>query len=79
MQYTIRRIPKEVDRELRLRARREGKSLNEVAVEALAAATGTSTRVKYRDFSDLVGSWVHDEETEQVLEEQRQIDPELWR
>ena len=79
MQYTIRGIPKEVDLELRRRARREGKSLNEVALQALAASTIGEGTVKYRDLSDLVGSWVHDEETERVLEEQRRIDPELWR
>lgn len=36
MQYTIRGIPRSVDRALRERARRENRSLNEVAVEALA-------------------------------------------
>ena len=79
MQYTLRNIPKEVDRELRSRAKREGKSLNEVAIDALRAATGSSDKVKYRDLSDLVGSWVHDEETEKALADQRRIDPEMWR
>ena len=66
-------------RELRSRAKREGKSLNEVAIDALRAATGSSDKVKYRDLSDLVGSWVHDEETEKALADQRRIDPEMWR
>ena len=40
MQYTIRRIPQTVDSALRKRARNEGKSLNAVAVEALARDAG---------------------------------------
>jgi len=38
MQYTIRQVPKEVDRALRARARTSGKSLNETAVAVLAEA-----------------------------------------
>lgn len=36
MQYTIRSVPSDVDQALRQRSRQEGKSLNTVAVEALA-------------------------------------------
>ncbi len=37
MQYTVRKVPAALDKAIRGKARAEGKSLNEVAVEALAA------------------------------------------
>ena len=80
MQYTIRGIPKVVDQALRERARREGRSLTEVAIELLAVALGLREQnVKHRDLADVAGSWVEDAETEAALEGQRRIDPELWR
>lgn len=42
MQYTIRSVPPQVDRALRRRARMTGRSLNEVALEALMGASGVT-------------------------------------
>jgi plasmid stability protein len=80
MQYTIRDVPKEVDKALRKKARAEGRSLNDVAIEALRQGAGVDQRrVKKRDLSSIAGTWVQDPETEAALREQDQIDPELWR
>ena len=80
MQYTLRNIPENVDKALREKARREGRSLNEVAIEVLARALDVEAEpVRYRDLSDIAGSWVEDPEVDEALEEQRKIDPELWR
>jgi plasmid stability protein len=79
-QYTIRNIPADVDRTLRLRAKQLGKSFNQVALEALVAGAGHDFRPK-RDFSGVVGSLTA-KEAERLDEEirlQRQIDPDLWR
>lgn len=43
MQYTIRQVPKAVDKALRVKAKREKKSLNQLAVEALSRAAGVDT------------------------------------
>ena len=57
MQYTIRQVPKAVDKALRVKAKSEGKSLNEAALEALKAGLGVvDPSKKVRDLSDLVGS-----------------------
>ncbi len=32
-----------------------------------------------RDLSDIAGAWIEDPEVDRALEEQRKIDPELWR
>jgi len=80
MQYTLRNIPRHVDEALRRRARRERKSLNQVAIEALSDALGLDAQpVKRRDLSDIAGSWQADPVIEAALDEQRQIDEEMWR
>jgi len=79
MQYTLRNVPENVDRALRAKARREGRSLNEVAIEALGRALDLRGEpMRYRDLSDVAGSWVEDPELEAALKEQRTIDPEQW-
>lgn len=81
MQYTIRRISKEIDRALRERALRRNQSINEVALEVMAEGLGigTETPIKRRDLSDLAGAWVKDKAVDAALSDQRQIDPALWR
>jgi plasmid stability protein len=80
MQYTLRNIPPELDRALRRRAKEEGRSLNEVAVDALRRALGVAAEpVKHRDLRDVAGSWECDPATDAALEDQRRIDPDLWR
>ncbi len=51
MQYTLRSIPPKLDNELRKRARKTGKSLNEVSIEALSKGVGLS--VENEAFTDL--------------------------
>lgn len=79
MQYTLRNIPEELDRALRERARREGRSLNEVALEALRVALGLSEEaIVRRELGDVAGTWVEDAQVEAALADQRQIDEDLW-
>jgi hypothetical protein len=80
MQYTMRRVPAALDAAIRQRARREGKSLNDVALSALAAGLGVDgTRLVRRDVSDIVGSWKRDAATEGALAAQDRVDHGLWR
>ena len=61
MQYTIRNVPSFLDAALRVSAQERGKSLNEVAIEALARGFGLSqAQVRQRDLSDIAGSWRKD-------------------
>ncbi|MGK5089680.1 antitoxin [Bdellovibrionota bacterium FG-2] len=79
-QYTIRNVPPLLDRALRQKATRTQKSLNEVALEALAQGAGVAEEVKkYRDLDHFFGSWVHDDAIETALVEQRKIDKGLWK
>lgn len=77
IQYTVRGVPAEVDRELRRRAARERASLNQVIVATLTqAALG---RAPYADFTDLAGQWGRDARFDQRLAAQRAVDEELWK
>ncbi len=80
MQYSIRNIPAAVDRALRRRAREEGKSLNEVAIDALRRGIGVDNEpVRYRELRDLSGTWLEDPDFDAAIAEQHRIDPHLWK
>lgn len=80
MQYTIRNIPDQVDAALRRSAQEKGKSLNDVAVEALARGAGLGERPhRQRDLSDIAGTWKKDPAFDRALEAQDTIDGEMWR
>ncbi len=80
MQYTLRNVPSAVDRALRALARRDGKSLNEAAIEALARALGYGAEpIRFRSLEDLTGTWQPDDEFDAVLAEQHRIDEFPWR
>jgi len=80
MQYTIRKIPQPIDAALRRRAREQGKSLNEVTIEALARGAGLGeNRGRQRDLADIVGTWRKDRAFDRALAAQDTIDKELWK
>lgn len=80
MQYTIRNVPRPVDAALRQSARQQGKSLNEVAVQALTRGAGvTENRTRQRDLKDIAATWRNDPEFDRALAAQDTIDEDLWR
>ena len=82
MQYTIRQIPRNIDKALRAKAKAEGKSLNQAAVEALRAGLGVVNQpTKKRDLSDLVGTMTPEDSKamEEVRELFDRVDEDVWR
>ena len=80
MQYTIRNVPDSLDEALRRAAREQGKSLNDVAIEALARGAGvTGERGRQRDLSDIAGTWRKDPAFDSALAAQDTIDEGMWR
>ena len=80
MQYTIRNVPETLDDALRRAARERGKSLNEVAIEALARGAGiTQDRSRQRDVRDIAGTWRKDPAFDSALAAQDTIDEEIWK
>jgi hypothetical protein len=78
LQYTVRGIPREVDRVLRRKARQRRISLNQLVVEELSAIGGGARARRLRSLDQLGGVWQEDPEFDRILNEQRQIDPALW-
>ena len=79
MTLTLTHVPKELDDALRLRARVEGKSVDEVAVEVMRAGLGVAVATKRLDLSEFAGTWVSDPDVEAALRDQDRVDPEMWR
>lgn len=80
MQYTLRNIPDYLDATLREAAQKQGKSLNEVAVEALTRGAGLAgQRRRLRDLSDIAGSWTEDSAFDRALAEQDIVDEAMWQ
>jgi plasmid stability protein len=79
-QYTIRGVPKRVGARLRERARKEGRSINSVAVDALARGLGLDAEVRrFTDLDDLVGTWIDDPEFDRVIADMDRIDEAMWK
>ena len=77
IQYTIRGVPREVDRILRRKAAQRKQSLNQVILdELIKTAIGNPQRA---DFTRLVGKWTPDPEFDETLAAQRQIDWDKWK
>ena len=76
-QYTIRRVPERLDRELRRRAREEQRSLNEMTLRALERGLGLAGEEhRHHDLDDLAGTWVDDPEFDRAIEEMDKVDPD---
>lgn len=79
MQYTLRGVPPRLDEVIRARAKASGKSLNEVALAALAEGAGLGAEeVVRRDLSDIAGTWRREAAVEEALAAQDQIDQAVW-
>lgn len=79
IQLTVRGVPQQVAETYRQKAHRSGKSLNRVLVEALTAAAGLGKeQIRYRELSDLAGTWVEDPAFDAAIAEQHRIDEEMW-
>lgn len=79
MQYTIRNISDSLDRALKARARREGKSVNQVALEALSQSLNQP--IRRRSLRGMPGAWSAKEarDFDAFLQTHRKIDEELWK
>jgi plasmid stability protein len=80
MQYTLRNIPKHIDRALRERARASGKSLNEAAIEALQR--GLDLNAESKRSSDLdwfLGSGGLEPKVLRAIAEHDEVHPDDWK
>jgi plasmid stability protein len=80
---TLRNFPHDLARALEEQAAESGTSLNKTVIRLLERTLGLSPKPpgeRYRDLDELAGSWTAEDarEFDRALDEQRQIDPELW-
>lgn len=82
---TLRNLPTELARTVQRRAKQKKTSVNKAVIELLEeSAGGTAKRtapVRYHDLDHLAGTWTTEEAAafEQLVADQRPIDPELWK
>ena len=80
-QMTLRQIPGTVKKGLRLKARKDGRSINRTAVDLLQQALGVGNgQSKKRDLSGFSGKWSAEEcrTFEKNMTPFGQIDAETW-
>ena len=74
MQYPIRKLFKALHAALRRDARKQGKSLSQIVVEALVCSVEfRAGSDKRRDLGDIAGSWVNDPMFDEALASQDRI------
>jgi len=80
MTYTISNIPPELEAMIRAKAAAEHQSPEQAILDALARGMGLGEpSQKKRDLSGIAGARTIDDRTRAAFEEQRRIDPELWK
>lgn len=82
VQMTLRQIPDEVEKGLRARAKKTGRSLNRTAITLLEQALNTrAAGAKKRDLSRFSGQWSREEclSFERDTRIFEQIDAEVWQ
>ena len=80
MQYTIRSVPEQIDRELRRKAAAEQKSLNAVILEALEREFGSPNgTTEHNDLDFLIGSWEDDPAFDKAVSDFGQVEQGMWQ
>lgn len=82
---TLRNLPPGVSRTIQRLAKQKNTSVNKAVIELLEESAGGAAKktapVRYHDLDHLAGTWATEEADafEQLIAEQRTIDPELWK
>ena len=82
---TVRGIESELADTLKDMAKRQGKSVNQIVINALKKYSGFEKERKFtqvhHDLDDMFGKWTPEEfnEIQRKIDTERKIDPELWK
>lgn len=77
IQYTIRNIPEDLDKKLRLRSKKRGESFNKTLIQALSSSA-TQASDASNDLDWFYGSGGIGKEELQAFADQRIIDKSAW-
>lgn len=78
IQYTIRNIPEDLDKKLRLRSKKRGESFNKTLIQALNSSTAQNNNAS-SDMDWFYGSGDIGSEELQAFADQRVIDKSAWK
>ncbi len=79
-QFTVRAVPTKLDKALRRKATKEGKSINTVILESLEHGLGMADeKPLHHDLDAFFGRWQKDEKFDKAIKDFDRIDEELWR
>ncbi|OFW58616.1 MAG: hypothetical protein A2W01_02470 [Candidatus Solincola sediminis] len=84
-QFTLRGLPKEIEKRIMKESKEKGISVNRAIVSLLekqaTTGKGRSNKNVYHDLDQLFGIWNKQEfeQFEKHLEAQREVDEELWK
>lgn len=80
-QYTIRKIPTDIDAKLRSKAAREKTSLNTTILKVLDKGLQSPAKAgaPHHDFDDLFGSWQPDPAFDEAMKDMRTVDMRDWQ
>jgi hypothetical protein len=81
---TLRGVPPDVAQVIRRKVDETGDSVNRVVIRLLEEAAGIGKKQKtvlHHDLDGLIGVWSREEARSfnRALEDQRKIDPDLWK
>jgi hypothetical protein len=80
---TLRDIPEGIAERIQQQAKINGTSLNRTVIDLLAKAVSApqNRRCRHHDLDHLIGSWSEEEadQVNEVVEQQRVVDVEMWR
>jgi hypothetical protein len=82
---TIRGIDEALDQALKTAADKESRSINGLVLEVLRERFGLSKGARHtrrhHDLDDLFGRWSEEEyqRVQDMVSEQRKVDPEIWK
>jgi plasmid stability protein len=69
MTLTLKNVPEQLIDALQKRAAQEGRSLEHIALEAMARGLHVVEGCRKRDLSKFVGSWVEDPEFDEAMKD----------
>lgn len=79
IQYTIRGVSQQTDQLVREKAALYGGSLNKTALKLLEEGVGLKEERVFHDLDGYSGTWVKDPACDEILENMRLIDKDLWK
>ena len=79
IQYTVRKIPEELDQKLRVASKETSKSLNTLIIETLEKQfVHSEGKPRFKDLNRFSGRWEEDPEFDRAVNQFDKIDDHDW-